>query len=125
MDVDSIPFGSDFVDEIDTAIAGSDVMLVIIGRYWLNTLEGDRRIDNPKDFVRLEIRSALEKKIPVIPVLVNNSKMPSSKDLPEDILPLTRRNAFSIRHDKFDVDFQELIKTIRAISEEREKRFIK
>src|ERR1700722_7003092 len=78
-DVDSIRPGDDFAAEIVAAVGACSVLLAVIGPRWL-TVEGDggRRIDDPQDWVRLEIETALSREIRVIPVLVDEAKMPSA-----------------------------------------------
>lgn len=114
-DVDSIPYGVDFHKAIDEAVAGCDVFLAIIGKSWLTATDstGLRRIDDPNDYVRLEIRSALTRNILVIPVLVEGAKMPTGAELPEEILALATRNAASVRPDPdFHPDFARLCEQI-------------
>src|SRR3954467_12205357 len=71
-DVDSIEPGDDFVDQIQSAVASCDVLLALVGRNWTTTTGpgGGRRLDDPEDFVRLEIEAALNRGIRVIPILV-------------------------------------------------------
>ena len=77
MDIETIGPGQNFVDAIKTAIGTCNVLVVVMGRQWLTNSEGTaRRIDNPDDFVRLEIAMALERGIRVIPVLVQGTTMP-------------------------------------------------
>ena len=83
-DIDNIPLGVDFREYIGNAVGKCDVLLAIIGDKWVQSVDeqGNRRLDNPSDFVRIEIESALKRNIPVIPVLVGEVEMPSAKDLP-------------------------------------------
>src|SRR5207247_2365741 len=78
IDVDTIEPGVDFVERIETSVASVDALVAVIGRDWLTAAdaEGRRRLDNPEDFVRLEIASALSRNIRVIPVLVEGARMP-------------------------------------------------
>jgi hypothetical protein len=87
IDIDSIRAGENFADVIDKGIAAYSVVVVLIGKGWLKSVDdqGDRRLDDPHDFVRLEIASALAQTIPVIPVLVAGAKMPRSDDLPKPL----------------------------------------
>ena len=97
MDFDSIPPGMDFREQIRQMIEGSNVVIAMIGPHWLGEqLDASRRIDNPADFVRLEIAYALERGIPVIPVLVNNTPMPPPEKLPREIEGLAFRNALML-----------------------------
>ena len=87
MDFDSIPPGMDFREQIKQMIERSNLVIAIIGPHWLGEQpDASRRIDNPADFVRLEIAYALERGIPVIPVLVNNTP-PPWRDLPRRFQP--------------------------------------
>src|ERR1700722_18928452 len=85
IDIDSIRAGENFADVIDKRIAACSIVAVLIGKSWLKSFDdqGNRRLDDPHDFVRLEVASALGQKIPVIPVLVGGAKMPRPDDLPE------------------------------------------
>ncbi len=111
IDVDSIHPGEDFVQVIDKRIASSSVVLVLIGKGWLNSGGvNSRRLDDAKDFVRLEVASALRQKIPVIPVLVGGARMPSVGDLPEPLAALAHLNAIEI----FDTLFQDSVRHLIA-----------
>src|SRR5436309_8072972 len=97
MDFDSIPPGMDFREQIKQMIERSKLVIAIIGPHWLGEQpDTSRRIDNPADFVRLEIEYALERGIPIIPVLVNNTQMPPSERLPKEIEALAFRNALML-----------------------------
>lgn len=98
-DIDNIPLGVDFRRHIDTAIAGCDILLALVGNSWLNCQheDGSRRLDDPADFLRLEIEAALRRNIPVIPILTDAATMPAEKDLPESLRPFAFRNASELR----------------------------
>jgi TolB-like protein/tetratricopeptide (TPR) repeat protein len=97
MDIDSIRPGVDFREQINETISHADAVVAVIGRRWLGEQpDGSRRIDDPNDFVRLEIASALKCKIPVIPVLVDDAPMPKQTKLPPDIEPLVYRQALPL-----------------------------
>ena len=111
-DVDNIPYGADFVEYLDQAVAQCDVLMVLIGHTWLTVTDAQdkRRLDDPHDFVQIEIASALKRDILVVPVLLNGVLMPTPENLPEDLRPLTRRNAVQVRQDPdFHRDMQRLI----------------
>jgi hypothetical protein len=94
MDFDSIPPGVDFRDQIKQIIERSKLVIAMIGPNWLGEQSAtSRRIDDPMDFVRLEIAYALKRGIPVIPVLINSAPMPKPEKLPPDIEGLAFRNA--------------------------------
>jgi hypothetical protein len=98
-DVDTIPLGVDFREHIGNAVGNCDVLLVIIGDQWLRSTDkkGNRRIDDPADYLRIEIESALKRAIPIIPVLVDDAVMPTPADLPDSIQAIVFRNAAEIR----------------------------
>lgn len=114
MDVETLQPGSDFVDAISSAVRSSDALLAIIAPDWVSakTKSGRRRLDDPGDFVRIEVASALSKSIRVIPVLVGGATMPTAEDLPEDLQVLARRQAHELSDTRWDFDCQRLIKTL-------------
>src|SRR5436190_11759424 len=103
MDVDHIPAGVDFIDYLNSQVAECDVFLAVIGPNWLNAKDdaGRRRLDNPDDFVTIEIAAALARNIRVIPVLVDGARTPKADKLPDSIKPLVRRNAVEVRNTSF------------------------
>jgi DNA polymerase III beta subunit, central domain/TIR domain/DNA polymerase III beta subunit, C-terminal domain len=114
-DVDTIPFGVDFRRYISNTVAACDVVLVIIGPRWLDIADntGIRRLDLPQDFVRIEVEAALQRDIPVVPVLVSGAVIPSEDALPPSLKELARRNGIVIRYDPdFHPDVQRLIRGI-------------
>jgi hypothetical protein len=112
-DVDNIDPGDDFVERITGAVASCDVLLALIGPDWLTITDenGQRRLDKPEDYVRVEIETALKRKIRVIPILVDPARMPHANQLPPTLAPLARRNAVEINPITFDT--RRLIATVR------------
>jgi hypothetical protein len=110
VDVESIVPGANFRQVIDAALARCTVLVPLIGTRWLG--EGGARIHDPDDLVRYEIKSALAAGIRIIPVLINDARMPEARSLPADIAALADRNAIEVRHSRFDDDFANLAKTI-------------
>jgi hypothetical protein len=97
MDFDSIPYGVDFREHIKQTLQRAKVVVAIIGPEWIGAKDlANRRIDDPTDFVRLEVASALENGIPIIPVLVNNTPMPEAKSLPPELEGLAFRNGLAL-----------------------------
>jgi hypothetical protein len=97
IDLDSIPFGVDFRTHISESLNRCDTLLVVIGPHWLGmSPDGSRRIDDPTDFVRLEVAQALVRNIRVIPLLIDRTEMPSCSSLPEDLKSLAFRNALRV-----------------------------
>jgi len=93
MDFDSIPFGVDFREHIKQTLERAQVVIAVIGPMWLGGRGKNRRINDPSDFVRLEIATALQRGIPVIPVLIDDTPMPQVQELPADLQGLAFRNA--------------------------------
>jgi hypothetical protein len=114
LDVDNIAPGLDFVRVLNERVAECDILLAVIGKSWIESRDaaGSRRLDDPDDFVRIEIASALDQGKRVIPVLVGDAIMPRPEELPEAIRPLARRNAFRLTHERFRSDTQRLIKAL-------------
>lgn len=111
-DVDDIPFGVNFSDYLNSIIEKSKVILVVIGPKWLNIQndQGQRRLDDPADFVRIEIEAALKRKIIIIPLLVSRASMPEVAKLPSTIQELAFYNGTQIRPDPdFHKDMDRLI----------------
>jgi TIR domain len=117
MDVDSIEPGVDFAEVITRAVGVCNVLLAVIGRHWLTaaTDAGGRRLDDPDDVVRLEVKTALERNIRVIPVLVEGAAMPRAQDLPDNLAKLVRRNALTVRHETFRSDADHLVAAIERV----------
>ena len=104
-DVDDIEPGDDFVERLQSAVGSCEVLLALIGPQWLTVTdaEGARRLDDPEDFVRLEVETALNRDdVRVIPILVDNAKMPTPQELPTGLAALTRRQAVEINPVSFD-----------------------
>jgi hypothetical protein len=114
-DVDSIPLGLDFREVLTERVGNCDVLIAVIGETWVSITgtNGLRRLDDPADFVRIEIETALSRRIPVIPVLVGNSSVPRAEELPENLRGLVYRNGLPVRPDPdFHNDVDRLIRGI-------------
>lgn len=114
-DVDSIPLGLDFKEYLDKQVGECNVLLAVIGDRWLEAKDasGKSRLDDPSDFVRIEIESALARGIPVIPLLVREAKMPREDQLPPGLQKLVYRNGIPIRPDPdFHRDMDRLISAL-------------
>ncbi|HKP88435.1 MAG TPA: CHASE2 domain-containing protein [Thermoleophilaceae bacterium] len=114
MDTSSIRPGQEFPKRIDDAIKGCSAMFVLIGPFWLaRGDDGDRRIDDPRDWVRLEIERGLQRDdAALVPVLLQGALMPAGSALPETIRALAERNAVVIRAERYAAEFDELVSTI-------------
>jgi formylglycine-generating enzyme required for sulfatase activity len=123
MDVDNIEPGLDFVRMIEEQVAQCDVLISVIGKNWTGARDetGCRRLDNPDDFVRIEIESALSQDKRVIPVLVGEASMPRADEVPESMKPLLRRHAVRLTHERFRADTEALIAALqRALNSAEE-----
>ena len=118
-DIASIGIGEDFVDAMRRALESCAVTIVLIGPGWLAVRDehGQRRLDDPDDWVRLEIEESLKRPgLRVVPLLVGNAKMPRAADLPASLRPLARRNAHEISDRRWDYDFGELVKALQPVA---------
>jgi hypothetical protein len=121
-DIDSLEPGLDFAEAIERALESSEVLIAVIGKHWLTATDaaGQKRLEDPHDYVRTEIATALKRHIRVIPLLIQGAAMPSARDLPDDLAPLSRRNAFEIHDSSWRADIQRLVTTLeRAINRNR------
>ena len=112
MDIDSIKPGTDFVDILEGWVNQCEILLALIGPDWLDARDPKserRRLDNENDFVRIEIRRALTRGIPVVPVLLDRAAMPDASELPKDLRKLVRRQAEFVEFRTFDTDVARLI----------------
>jgi hypothetical protein len=110
LDVDTIEPGADFVRVLRESLQQTVAMLVVIGTSWtsLRDPDGTRRIDNPNDFVRLEVEGALGSDIAVVPVLVQGASLPKPEELPASLRPLLGRQVAAIDHAEFHADAERL-----------------
>lgn len=114
MDVDSIEYGVDFVEVVENAVGSCAVLIAIIGKRWVEITDkkGNRRLDNPQDFVHLEIAAALKRNIRIIPALVQDAVMPGEDVLPAPLAKLARRNAIEMSDTRWKFDVERLIETL-------------
>jgi tetratricopeptide (TPR) repeat protein len=121
MDVDSIEVGVDFAEAIQHAVAACEVLLALVGPQWLTITDanGQQRLEDPDDTVRLEIEAALTRNIRVIPVLVDNTLMPQRQQLPESLAPLSRRNALELSYNRYGYDLGRLLEAVERVLGQR------
>ena len=114
MDVDNIALGRDFREVLRERLDACEVMLSLIGRDWAQARDaaGARRLDNPADFVRLEIATALQRNVAVTPVLLQEAHMPSAESLPDELKDLAYRNGFELSHARWESDVRELVRRL-------------
>ncbi|HWP56523.1 MAG TPA: toll/interleukin-1 receptor domain-containing protein [Candidatus Acidoferrales bacterium] len=116
-DIEAIEPGVDFVEAINRAVGSCAVLLAIIGPNWLTVRDKDgrRRLDDPNDFIRLEIAAALRRNVRVIPVLVGDAKMPRPEDLPPELEALARRQAYELSDKRWEFDVAQLVATLDKV----------
>ena len=119
MDLDSIEVGVDFAEAIDSAVRSCAILVALIGRRWLTIADDDghRRLDNPDDLVRFEIQAALERRVRVIPVLVDGAAALRQQQLPPSLCKLARLNALEMSYGRFEYDETRLLNTIERMLE--------
>jgi TIR domain len=117
MDINALEPGVDFVEGIEQAVETIDALIAVIGPGWVDALDedGNRRLDDPADWVRQEIANALGRGIRVIPVLVKGAAMPPAVKLPDDLKPLRRRNALPITERQWRAGVEELIEALDGV----------
>lgn len=120
MDVDAIEPGLDFVKVLTEKVQkvrDCDVFLAVVGPQWISATDanGRKRLDDPNDFVRVELEAALQRDIRVIPVLVDGAQMPLANELPEPLSPLARRNAVRLTHERFGSEATALATSLKSV----------
>lgn len=115
MDIDSMPAGVDFHHHLQEILADCGALLVVIGKSWRSQRKGQpARIMDPDDWVRIEVETALERGIPVVPLLIDGASLPSRDQLPESLWPLLRRNALPVDSGRdFHAQLSRLVRDLR------------
>jgi hypothetical protein len=122
-DVETIEAGADFAERLERALAECSVLLVMIGPTWLEQrdAQGNRRIDNPSDWTRVEIATGLARDVRVIPVKCRDASLPKADQLPDEIQALVRRQAFELDNNRWRYDLERLIDQLVATGEFRRR----
>ena len=117
MDLDSIEAGLDFAEVIRAAVDSCTVFVALIGRQWATLVDeqGQRRLDNPDDFVRFEVQTALERGVRVIPVLVDDAKPLRQQELPPELRKLAQLNALEMSYGRYQYDADRLLDLIEHV----------
>ncbi len=120
LDMEDIAAGSDFPRIIEEAVSNCELLLAVIGPSWAEVRDefGRRRIEDISDFVRLEIGAALGRKIPIIPVLVENAKIPKADELPDELKLFATLQGVTLTHDRWDDDIARLFDAIENVTVE-------
>lgn len=116
MDIDSMPAGVDFHEHLQQILADCGALLVVIGKGWRSQRKGQpARIMDPDDWVRIEVETALERGIPVVPLLIDGASLPGRDQLPESLWPLLRRNALPVDSGRdFHAQLSRLVRDLRS-----------
>lgn len=116
-DVDTIEIGSRFAEKIKGELENSDAVLVLIGNQWVEIKDanGKRRLDDPEDFVRLEIETTLSRKVPVVPVLLQGARMPPGNALPGTIRHLSDHQAITLNDENWNSDIKNLTRRLKTV----------
>lgn len=120
IDIDNIEAGEDFEQVIKNALDSCGIFLTVIGKRWLLSADGTAsRLNEPDDYVRLEIAAALRRDIRVIPVLVDGATMPRPEDLPSELSRFSKRQAYELSDARWKQDVNRLIVTLETVLAER------
>jgi TPR repeat protein len=121
LDVDNIDLGVDWFNVLTDRVGACDALVAVIGRNWVSSADKDglRRLDDPDDFVRIEIEAALQRNVRVIPVLVDGAAMPRASELPESLKGLARRQGTEVSPARFEADVEKLTRALVSILEAR------
>ena len=124
LDVDNIDLGVDWYNVLTERVGACDALVAVIGRSWVSSTDKDnrRRLDDPDDFVRIEIEAALKRNVRVIPVLVDGAAMPKASELPESLKGLARRQGTEVSPARFEANVQKLTIALGSILDERRRR---
>jgi TIR domain/VHL beta domain len=117
MDIDDIQPGVDFDEVVHEAVGNCDVLLALIGPAWLTMVDehGRRRLDDPDDYVRIELQVALQRNIRVVPVLIHDVGMPRGEDLPDGLQRLSHKQAVSLSNARWKSDIASLIEALESV----------
>jgi len=120
MDLDSIVAGDDFAEVIKRSVASCQVFIALIGKGWSSatSADGARRLDDPGDFVRIEIESALHHGVRVVPLLIEGATMPRASELPDSLAPLVSRQALPLSGQHRQYDVNTLIQAVKRVIDE-------
>jgi WD40 repeat protein len=121
-DIDNIPVGIDFRQHIGDTLAKAGVVIAIVGPQWLGPVDGRLRINELNDPVRVEVETALRRRVSLIPVLIGETRMPNAEQLPPSLMDFSYRNAIKVDPGlDFDHHMERLIRAVEAILADRTK----
>jgi TIR domain len=109
MDVSDIEAGADFVKTLQDAVSQCDVLIALMGKRWAGAeRDGRSRLNNRDDWIRVEVSTALNRGVKVIPVLLDGATMPQEGSLPPEMRTLVRINAVDVRNSRLNADVYDL-----------------
>jgi hypothetical protein len=117
-DLEALRAGSDWHDGILTSIVASDVLLILIGTDWVGSA-GRNRLHEPEDTLRQEIEHALQHRVPILPVLVDESELPGAIDVPGSISSILKLQCERVRDSDFKADMERLQNTLQSFEGRR------
>jgi hypothetical protein len=117
LDLDSIDGGLPFAQVIADAVSSCGVLVALIGRHWVTIAdeEGRRRLDNPGDYVRFEVQTALDRGVRVIPVLVDGARPLRQQELPAGLQELAGLQALELSHARYKYDAGRLFDLVQRV----------
>jgi tetratricopeptide (TPR) repeat protein len=117
LDAESIPAGADFVEELLARVRSARVLLAVIGPHWLTATDsaGQRRLDDPDDWIRRELAEAFIAGIRVIPVLTEQAELPTTAQLPTDIAVLSRCQYRRLRYREPTADLTRIVSDLANV----------
>lgn len=124
LDFRGLEGGDQWLRALEKQVAASDAMVVLIGKNWIDLKDdaGNRRLDNEGDSVRFELAQALQRDIPVLPVLLDGAQMPKPAQLPGNLMALTLFQAMPLRFHSFTEDAAAIARQLKAILPQRRPR---
>lgn len=117
-DLQSIKTGADWTKSIDEQLEACSVFLAVLGSGW-RTKTGLRKLNRPDDYVRYELARALARQIPVVPILVDRTKIPAADQLPEDLQELTKRQAIQVGDTTLNESLSRLTAALKSLAAQR------
>jgi TIR domain len=116
-DYDDVPAAREWREVLATRVGACNALVAIIGKRWNPPSDrpGERRLDDPDDTLRIEIETALQRGIPVIPVLIDGAALPKREELPESLKRLLDWQSLDVDETRFDYDVERLYSALHPL----------